>query len=323
MRRYSELTSIRAGIGLAMFVLGAAQAAASPYYSVQDLGTVSATQAQGGGAGDLIGIDQSGNVRFYPNGGLNFGNSATGPVPAGDQSYYSVVQTSENGLYSIGNAWNPSGQHFDSYLVTGGNVILISALAASPAIQASYPMAVNNSGQVVGFANVVDSTQTSIAASGPFIYTPGHGSTFISTSGGIAYGINNLGQVVGAIPFQAPTSAALHAFLWTNNGQPPTDLNALIDSSKWTLTTATGINDAGQIVTYGTDPSGQYHALLLTPIDPSASIPSAPSSPGNPAPVPEPSNLIFMGLVLTGFGTRRLIRHAARHRAANGRKLCG
>ncbi|HKI21620.1 MAG TPA: PEP-CTERM sorting domain-containing protein [Isosphaeraceae bacterium] len=62
-------------------------------------------------------------------------------------------------------------------------------------------------------------------------------------------------------------------------------------------------------------PSGQYHALLLTPNDPNASIPSVPPSPGNPAPVPEPSTLIFLGLVLTGAGTRRLIRQAARRRA--------
>jgi hypothetical protein len=30
--------------------------------------------------------------------------------------------------------------------------------------------------------------------------------------------------------------------VWFNNGQPPIDLNTLIKGSKWTLTTATGIN---------------------------------------------------------------------------------
>jgi len=44
------------------------------------------------------------------------------------------------------------------------------------------------------------------------------------------------------------------------------DLNSLIDPSLgWVLQEATGINDSGQIVGYGTGPSGQTDAFLLTP----------------------------------------------------------
>jgi probable HAF family extracellular repeat protein len=46
------------------------------------------------------------------------------------------------------------------------------------------------------------------------------------------------------------------------------DLNSLVvnPDPSWTLQTATGINDAGQIVGYGINSSGQYHAFLLNPL---------------------------------------------------------
>jgi probable HAF family extracellular repeat protein len=44
------------------------------------------------------------------------------------------------------------------------------------------------------------------------------------------------------------------------------DLNNLVDpSTGWVLESADGINDSGQIVGYGVNPSGQTHAFLLTP----------------------------------------------------------
>ena len=45
------------------------------------------------------------------------------------------------------------------------------------------------------------------------------------------------------------------------------DLNDLVDpASGWTLTVAQSINDSGWIVGYGTNPAGQTHAFLLTPV---------------------------------------------------------
>ena len=66
------------------------------------------------------------------------------------------------------------------------------------------------------------------------------------------------------------------------------DLNNDISSgSGWTLDEATGINDKGQIVGYGTNPSGQSEAFLLTP-------------------VPEPSTLALGGMGMAAFwGWRR------------------
>ena len=84
-----------------------------------------------------------------------------------------------------------------------------------------------------------------------------------------ALGINNEGQVVGQSNSSFPDSAA---FLYS--GGAMLDLNSMISpSSGWQLTTATAINDNGQIVGYGTNPSGQTDAFLLTPTpEPSAFV---------------------------------------------------
>lgn len=74
-----------------------------------------------------------------------------------------------------------------------------------------------------------------------------------------AYAINNAAHVVGA--------SGGHAFLVSNGSMK--DLNNLVinNGSGWTLQYASGINDKDQIVGYGTNPSGQTHAFLLSPID--------------------------------------------------------
>ena len=68
-----------------------------------------------------------------------------------------------------------------------------------------------------------------------------------------------------------PSSGDTHPFLYNNSTM--TDLNTLIDpSSGWTLKNAQGINDAGQIVGIGTNPSGHRHAFLLTPVPEPSSL---------------------------------------------------
>ena len=82
-----------------------------------------------------------------------------------------------------------------------------------------------------------------------------------SSSWGLA--INNSGAVVG---FATTRANEYHAFISTNGGRMQ-DLNRLIPrNSGWVLGQANGINDAGQIVGYGTI-RGQTHAFLLTPAE--------------------------------------------------------
>jgi probable HAF family extracellular repeat protein len=75
--------------------------------------------------------------------------------------------------------------------------------------------------------------------------------------------INNKGEVVGySID---GTTGNTRAVLWQNNGL--IDFNTLIATgSPWYLQAASSINDAGQIVGWGTI-NGNVHAFLATPCD--------------------------------------------------------
>ena len=75
-------------------------------------------------------------------------------------------------------------------------------------------------------------------------------------------GINHSGVVVGESNFTSG-STATHAFVYRNGRME--DLNRLIPAnSGWVLSTAYGINEAGEIVGYGTH-THQQRGFLLTP----------------------------------------------------------
>jgi len=104
---------------------------------------------------------------------------------------------------------------------------------------------------------------------------------------GVANALNNSNQVVG---WSQIASGAQHAYLYSNGTMQ--DLNSLIPSSSgFVLTSAVGIDSAGEIVAYGTNSSGQTNEYLLTPLL---------------APVPEPSTLVVMSLMIVAMVARRL-----------------
>jgi probable HAF family extracellular repeat protein len=109
---------------------------------------------------------------------------------------------------------------------------------------------------------------------------------------GVAYALNNSNQVVG---WSQLANGAQHAYLYSNGTMQ--DLNLLIPLvAGITLTSAVGIDAAGDIVAYGIDPSGQSHEYLLTPAE---------------SPVPEPSSLAVMSLAITALAIRQ-VRHRGR-----------
>jgi probable HAF family extracellular repeat protein len=120
----------------------------------------------------------------------------------------------------------------------------------------SETQGIDADGQVVGFADTVDATHAFLYSDGDLVdlgTLPGYLSS-------MARGINSFGQIVGT----AGVGSIAHAFL--DRDGVLVDLNDLLpEDSGWTLTDATGINDAGQIVGQGTNPDGQSHAYLLTP----------------------------------------------------------
>lgn len=98
----------------------------------------------------------------------------------------------------------------------------------------------------------------------------------------VAMDVNAAGLVVGNS--QRTSGSAAVATLWENG--VPIDLNTLIPAgSGWSLLSAEGINDAGDIVGYGTF-GGVTRAFLVT--------------------VPEPTSLAALGIAASLIGRRRL-----------------
>jgi probable HAF family extracellular repeat protein len=112
---------------------------------------------------------------------------------------------------------------------------------------------VNDSGQVVGSIPSPNNHAT--------LWINGT-ATDLGTLGGPgsdARAINSLGQIVGS---SNTSTGGTDAFIYLSGSM--IDLNKQIFDPNWQLTSATGINDAGQVVGTGTH-LGQTRAFLLTP----------------------------------------------------------
>jgi probable HAF family extracellular repeat protein len=145
-----------------------------------------------------------------------------------------------------------------------------------PAVSGAYPYAVLlKNGTLTqlgalglgGVASVNDLDQVAISVNEQAAVWSNGALTFLAPAPPLvvsaAWGINNSGQVVGYAYAPAGTQSQ-HAFLYTNG--VTVDLNTLIPAnSGWTLSSATAINDAGQIAGNG-QINGQSHAFRLDPI---------------------------------------------------------
>jgi probable HAF family extracellular repeat protein len=124
--------------------------------------------------------------------------------------------------------------------------------------------AISNNGLIAGYSSPDDASSYHA-----FLLTPQDGMIDLGTLPGAdasyAYGLNSLGQVVGA-----STSASGSAAFVYQDGQM-VDLNSVVDNGgNWTLLSATGINDSGVIVGYGDvvlSVGVRVHGFMLTPND--------------------------------------------------------
>jgi probable HAF family extracellular repeat protein len=120
--------------------------------------------------------------------------------------------------------------------------------------------AINTLGQIAGQSSLPENL-----ANHAFLY---YGSTMTDlgtlpgTDSSEALALNNFGYVVG----YAKTADETHYSAFIHNGVTMMDLNTMIPAaSGWTLSLASGINDAGQIVGCG-DHNGSPRAFLLDPV---------------------------------------------------------
>lgn len=171
-----------------------------------------------------------------------------------------------------------------AFLLSKGTLINIPTLGGRIGVANE----INNLGQVVGFSTL------SVGPLNPpfhaFLRDPGADPLDIGTLGGnfsIAFDINDATEIVGT---SEVTPGVHHAFIYTHSAGM-VDLNSLTIGSGWTLTEARGINDRGQIVGFGTNPSGLVHGFLLTPVD---DIPEPPPCTElTPRPIVLPASKIF------------------------------
>ncbi len=164
----------------------------------------------------------------------------------------------------------------------GGTVQTLPTLGNGD--QFGEALAIADNDWVVGYSNITGSTE------GAFLWREAVGTVFLGNLGfrhSRATDVNDRGQIVGfGSAFSNFPSFGGAAFLWEN--EVLFDLNGLIPAaSGWTLYSAEGINDQGDIVGYGLV-GGQQHGFLLTRI-----------------PEPGPIGLLTIGSLALAAGVRR------------------
>ena len=160
---------------------------------------------------------------------------------------------------------------------------------------ATRAYAINNSAEVIGesLVQVIPAGGSTYPGVSHAILWHNGSMTDLGTLGGtnsFATDINDGGLIIG---MSEVSGGALHPFLYTDNG-PMVDLTSMAPFTGWTSISVNAINDNGQIVGGGINPSGQDHAFLLTPL-------------------PEPSSFVLGGLgllALLGFAVRQRSRAA-------------
>jgi probable HAF family extracellular repeat protein len=229
-------------------IVGSSQLYPSFIYSE---GAITALPTFNGGAVSVTAINKTGEAVGYYDG--PYGPAAL--VYSGGNwtnilnplfSYYSYAYDINTGRQIVVNEVAPFNGFEGAYQYSGGVGTALGSLGG-----ASHGSAINGIGQIVGWS---ETNRGGVHHA--FTYN-GVTMSDLGTLGGNseAYALNNKGQIVGA--------SAGHAFLSTNGVM--VDLAALVPGSGWVLTEALGINDRGEIVGNGTNPSGQSRAFLLGP----------------------------------------------------------
>jgi probable HAF family extracellular repeat protein len=193
-------------------------------------------------------------VRFNTNGTLTDIGALT-PNSAPQSFSYGINQAGQ----VVGSAYDQNFISPSAFFYNGTNVTLLGDLTGANGKKASEALAINNNGQIVGYA-------VNGASQYHAYRWQTNTMTDLGTLGGSssdAWGINAGNVVVGKSTLVG--DLVEHAFIAVSNTL--VDLNTQLDASgsNWVLIKAENINDAGQIVGYGTN-NGALHGFLLSAV---------------------------------------------------------
>ncbi|MFO0958173.1 MAG: PEP-CTERM sorting domain-containing protein [Isosphaeraceae bacterium] len=266
-------------------------------YTLTDLGTYPSPGGVRGGRFDgTLGyqsprIDNAGRVTFGNALPVDYGSlSGTvpyqGPAPADPTRPGGVSQpsnawiTASAGQFSVG-GYTENGSGVIPFIYDGAKATRLMDKSGNPIVN-SNAIAVNDAGQVLlaggsSLPSVFDARDQSWKGV-PWLTPSLPYNALAINQSGVIVGKSLTGDLYGI--------HADHAFILQDVNSRSVDLNTLLPTTVgWVLNTATGINDAGQIVGLGTDPSGAVHYYQLNP-------------------VPEPTTLAFAALALAGLALR-------------------
>jgi probable HAF family extracellular repeat protein len=225
-----------------------------------NIGTLGGTYAAAyaiNGSGEIVGVSTTAAGAQHPflySGGKMTDLGTLGSTTAS----WTNEATAVNSLgATVGYSYLANG-NFHAFLYSNGVIKDLGTLGGDW----SEGYAINDSGEITGIAY----TKGNVAGHA-FLYSNGAMKDLGTINKGPytwGFGINTSGVVVGQVDLNGPDGNLLyHAFIYS--GGKMQDLNALIPAnSGWVLSKAAAINDAGQIVGYGTV-KNEEHAFLLTP----------------------------------------------------------
>jgi probable HAF family extracellular repeat protein len=190
----------------------------------------------------------------------------------GSNSYAYAI----NGRGAIAGSALPAGiQTLHAALWDGGQLFDLNQFVPGSGWELEEARAINDQGLLTGFG-WFQGSQHAFRLNGRTLTDLG---TLPGATASRGLGLNNRGEVVGSVTIGAGTQT--RAFLWSDGRME--DLNDLISGAAgWQLREARGINDAGQIVGWGSFRNEERAFLLLPsqPRDPKAA--SDPDGDGLP-----------------------------------------
>ncbi len=232
------------------------------------------------------GINASGQVVGTSNGSAVLWSAPTAPA--------TVLGAGEaNAINDLGQIVGESSVHATLWSASTGAATTLPDIGGQGV---SWALGINASGQIAGFSATATAPDGVVTSQEAVLWSASAGTgTPLQDVGGTdfskALAINGPGQIVGF----SDTANGMDAALWDASTGVGVDLAGILGSD-WTNTQATGINDAGDIVGFGTFMGSRTEGFLMVPTV--------------PAPEPPTWAMMLAGLSALGFFAARRIRKA-------------